>query len=61
MIVLLKSQVGSFASREAVTAFELANPQRVMGGLFFQFDALGNVAFIVQANSTARTRDTRAQ
>ena len=44
-----------FSSRQAANIFELANPLRVAGGLFFEFDPLGNLAFVVQSNSTVRS------
>ena len=47
-----RARVQGFASREAANAFELANPQLVAGGLFFELDPTGNLAFIVQSNST---------
>ena len=44
--------VAGFPTRAAANDFELARPQSVLGGLFFQFDASGNVGFVIQTNST---------
>jgi len=49
-----RARVLGFPSVEAANAYELANPQIVAGGLFFQCDPLGNLAFVVQSNSTVR-------
>ena len=53
-----RARVLGFPSMEAASAYELANPQLVAGGLFFQRDPLGNLAFVVQSNSTVRRRPT---
>ena len=50
-----RARVLGFPSVEAANAYELANPQTVAGGLFFQRDPLGNLAFVVQSNSTVRS------
>ena len=56
-----RARVLGFPSLEAANAYELANPQTVAGGLFFQRDPQGNLAFVVQSNSTVRSfrRGTR--
>ena len=46
------SRVMGFPSRTEANSYELAHPQSVLGGLFFQFDAGGNLAYVLQTNST---------
>ena len=43
-----------FPSRTEADSYELAHPQSVLGALFFQFDAAGNLAYVLQTNSTVR-------
>ena len=49
-----RARVLGVPSVVAANVYELANPQTVAGGLFFQRDPLGNLAFVVQSNSTVR-------
>ena len=46
------TRVLGFLSRTDANAYELANPQSVLGGIFFQNDAAGNLAYVLQTNST---------
>jgi len=50
-----RARVLGFPSAKAANAYELANTQTVAGGLFFSRDPLGNLAFVVQSNSTVRS------
>lgn len=46
------ARIQGFQTRTEANAYELAHPQSVLGGLFFQFDTAGNLAFVLQTNST---------